>query len=1322
MTTSDVSEPIRRRRRLLAALTSTLLALGWVVIGAPTAVADGPSTFSNTASIAIPATGSADQMGPASPYPSPITVAGMTGLVTSVKVAFHGLSHGALSDIDAMVVAPSGQNLVVLSDVGDPNQLVTTSNADFTFSDAADGPVPAQVNVPSGTYKPTNIDIVGGDTFPGSAPKPSTQTTLAGAFTGISANGTWDLYVVDDTSGDTGTMAGGWSLIVTTEVAATATTTTVTSSDATSTTGDPVTFTATVRAGGSAVTSGSVQFSENGTNLGSAVTLNGTGVSRFTTSALSEGTHAIRATYSGATGFLSSNGTVSQRVDNATVVTGNTFCNTGILTVPALGAAQPYPSNIMVSGQAGQVTKVTATIKGLTHTAPIDLDVLLSGPAPAKNLFLLSDVGGNLNSVSNADLTFDDAAANTVPSPIVSGTFRPTNDDDGSRDAMPPPAPTPTSATALSTFDGASGNGTWSLWVNDDASGDSGSIAGGWCLTITSQVPTTTTLTTTPNPSTFGQPVTLTATVTGDGDPVDQGSVQFTDGGSAIGGPVAVGNDGKATVTTSTLSVGSHAIEASFSGAGDLADSSGTATQVVDKAATATVLTSASNPSDVGAAVTFTATVTSGGDRVTTGSVQFSDGGTDLGAAVPVAADGTASYPTSALAAGTHAIRASYGGTAELATSSDDLDQVVDKLLTTTSLVSDRNPSRFGDPVTLTATVTSGGDPATPGSVQFSDDGTDLGALVTLAADGTATYTTAALSVGTHPITATYSGTDDLAQSSAELDQAVDALATTTGLTSDANPSIVGDTVTFTATVASGGGPVTGGSVQFSDGATPLGGAVALAADGTATFSTAGLTVGTHTIIATFSGTTEYTASTSPGLDQVVDPLASVTTVTSSPNPSTFGESVTFTATVSSGGTPLTSGTVDFSDGGTPLCAGAAVQPGGAATCSTDVLLVGSHTITATYAGTTDVATSSGSVVQVVDKVETTTELSDTPAGSSPLGEDVTFTAAVTSEGGPVGAGTVAFSIDGTVVEAAAAVNSSGLATYTTSTLAAGDHTVVAEYSGSDSYDGSVSPAIPHEVRLIADAGGPYTVAEGGSLDLDASASSPDLTYEWDVNGDNAFGDASGPSPTLSWSDLEALGIDDGPASYNVTVEVVDGATTISATATTLTVTNTAPTAVITGDLTATVGVPFTVKVGADDPSSADLAAQFTYTVDWGDGSAVETVTGPADPRVTHVYTAEGTVNASFTATDKDGGKGGPTIVQVQVGPAETQSPTAPPSTVPPTAPPSSSATSVSAGNLASTGADVGLGTIVLGAVLLLGGGALLLVARRRRAGRGLHR
>ncbi len=529
MRTSAVAQPTVRLPRLLALVTALLLALGWIVLGSPVAAADGPTTFSNSTSIAIPAVGSANQMGPGSPYPSGLTVTGMTGLVTKVTVTFHDLTHPTANDIDAMVVAPTGQRLVVFSDASNANSFSEATDATLTFDDDAASTVPnSPTGIPSGSYKPTNNNVGNADSFPAPAPAPTTQTTLSAAFTGIDPNGSWKLFTVDDNSGDVGTMAGGWSVTITTAANAVATTTALSSSDTTSFTSDPVTFTATVRAGAAAVTDGTVQFSrDGGTTIGTPVALNSAGVAALTTAALPEGTHTVVATYSGATGFLSSNADLTQRVDNRTVVTDRTYCNTGAVTGPGAdrafaGPATPYPSNIFVSGLAGQVTKVTASLKGLSHASPTDLDIMLAGPTPSKNLLLLSDPGQNNLSpaVNDLNLTFDDSAPGPPPNPLVSGTFKPIDlDPDGQVDTFPAPAPTPSSATTLSTFNGASANGTWSLWVVDDASGDEGQIANGWCVTITSQVPTATALTSSTNPSTVGQSVKFSATVYGRGQP-----------------------------------------------------------------------------------------------------------------------------------------------------------------------------------------------------------------------------------------------------------------------------------------------------------------------------------------------------------------------------------------------------------------------------------------------------------------------------------------------------------------------------------------------------------------------------------------------------------------------------------------------------------------------------------------------------------------------------------------------------------------------------------------------------------------------------------
>ncbi len=165
-----------------------------------------------------------------------------------------------------------------------------------------------------------------------------------------------------------------------------------------------------------------------------------------------------------------------------------TFSNTGAITIPSSGSGTPYPSSINVSGLTGSVLKVTATLVGYTHGFSDDVDVLLVGPAGQK-VMLMSDAGGG-GAPNNITLTFDDAAPTAVPdgSPIVGGTFRPANYDTSS-DAFAAPAPAAPYSTVLAAFNGTNPNGTWRLFVRDDFSGFSGSLSGGWRLSIQTAVP-----------------------------------------------------------------------------------------------------------------------------------------------------------------------------------------------------------------------------------------------------------------------------------------------------------------------------------------------------------------------------------------------------------------------------------------------------------------------------------------------------------------------------------------------------------------------------------------------------------------------------------------------------------------------------------------------------------------------------------------------------------------------------------------------------------------------------------------------------------------
>ena len=169
------------------------------------------------------------------------------------------------------------------------------------------------------------------------------------------------------------------------------------------------------------------------------------------------------------------------------------------------------------------------------------------------------------------------------------------------------------------------------------------------------------------------------------------------------------------------------------------------------------------------------------------------------------------------------------------------------------ALTSSLNPSTYAQPVTFTATVTSGSGNIPTGTVNFTDGSTTFGSA-TLDSNGLATFTASTLAAGTHSIVAAYLGdANNPPANSPALSQVVTQVPTTTALTSSLNPSVFGDLVTFRATVASStGGAVTGGIVTFSDGPTLL--CRHNVIHGHAACRTSSLTLGTHHIVARYLG------------------------------------------------------------------------------------------------------------------------------------------------------------------------------------------------------------------------------------------------------------------------------------------------------------------------------------------------------------------------------------------------------------------------------------------------------------------------------------
>lgn len=519
----------------------------------------------------------------ASPYPSTINVSGLVGTISKVTVTLHRFYHTFADDVDMLLVSPTGQEVLIWSDVGGD---IDVTNIVIKLDDAALNPLPNNGPLVNGTFRPFNDDT-SSDVFPSPAPAAPYEDTLAD-FNGVSPNGTWSLYVRDDTASDSGLIVEGWSLGVTTQPVL------VGLANVTSPEDRPVTvaftvaeesfagtdFTFTATSSNPSVVPNSTNniiFGGSGTNRTVTVipAANASGSSTITVRLRNSDGQEVTGSFVATFTAVNDVPTITQ-ISNQTVPLGGevvvtnfffsdveterSFLNlevrssnpdviptnnvvivgdevritsagvpgrstvtiivsdpsgasasTTFEVVVAAGAnpiftnrdgivirdnntAAPYPSTISVSNVAGTITKVTVTLNEFRHSFPDDVDILLVGPG-GQNVVLLSDAGtGGDNTpaeLENGRFVFDDAG--TLPPDNAAlpetGTFRPSNFE-GS-ETFTAPAPAGPYGSALSVFNGTVANGTWSLYVVDDASPDAGSI-GSWTLTFTTTAPTIT--------------------------------------------------------------------------------------------------------------------------------------------------------------------------------------------------------------------------------------------------------------------------------------------------------------------------------------------------------------------------------------------------------------------------------------------------------------------------------------------------------------------------------------------------------------------------------------------------------------------------------------------------------------------------------------------------------------------------------------------------------------------------------------------------------------------------------------------------------------
>jgi hypothetical protein len=387
---------------------------------------------------------------------------------------------------------------------------------------------------------------------------------------------------------------------------------------------------------------------------------------------------------------------------------------------------------------------------------------------------------------------------------------------------------------------------------------------------------------------------------------------------------------------------------------------------------------------------------------------------------------------------------------------------------TTITLASNADPVPPKQTVTYTATVTGRSGGAITGTVTFLDASSFEGrpiAIRPLIGNQASTSVTYSQN-GVHAITAVYSG--DAANNFSNSSNLLEAIGTSFGTTTHAatskSPSLPGYPVTFTANVTWAAGTVpNGGSVTFSSGTTTLGTSTTL--NGVATLTTSSLLPGHQFVEASYSGDTTFRASQG-SVEQVVEalPVPTTTVLTTSGSPSLVNQPVIFIANVTSKFGMVPNGeTVSFydNDGGTLIGTGA--TSAGVATLATSALIVRKHIIKATYAGDGTFNKSSGIVTQVVNGYPTSTSLLDS-LNPSIYGQAVTFTATVTGTGSVPPTGTVAFTWSDYTI-GTATLNSSGVATFTTSTLNADSFPMTAVFKGDADNLGSTSAIVNQVVE-----------------------------------------------------------------------------------------------------------------------------------------------------------------------------------------------------------------------------------------------------------------
>ncbi|MEA1797495.1 beta strand repeat-containing protein [Rhodococcus qingshengii] len=540
------------------------------------------------------------------------------------------------------------------------------------------------------------------------------------------------------------------------------------------------------------------------------------------------------------------------------------------------------------------------------------------------------------------------------------------------------------------------------------------------------------------------------------------GTVQFKDGGTDIGAPVAVVN-GVATLPHTFTAAGGHSITAVYDGVLEFLTSTSPARTVSVAAADVQTTASLTVPSSAveQTSVALTANISPAANG---GTVQFKDGGIDIGGPIAVTG-GAATLDHTFTTTGSHSITAVYSGTAGFggSTAQAQTIEISSSALSTTTTLQVPATAVTGTAVDLTATVAPNN---AVGSVQFKSNGTAIGSPVAVAS-GVATLSHAFDTAGAQSVTADFTAGAGFVSSSAPAqtvtvsDPAPVDVETTTSLSVPAT-AITGTAVDLTATVAPNNAV---GTVQFKSNGAAIGSPVTVSA-GVATLSHSFDAAGAQSVTADFTAGAGFVSSSASAQTVTVSDPAPVDVVTTTslsiPATAVTGTAVDLTATVAPNNAV---GTVQFKSNGTSIGSPVTVSAG-VATLSHAFDTAGAQSVTADFTGGAGFVSSSASAqtVTVSDPapvdVVTTTSLSIPATAVTGTAVDLTATVAPSNA-----VGSVQFKSNGAAIGSPVTV-SGGTATLSHSFDAAGAQSITADFTAGSGFKNSVASAKSVQVSV----------------------------------------------------------------------------------------------------------------------------------------------------------------------------------------------------------------------------------------------------------------